>query len=203
MADSVITRASLLVRIRDQQDREAWSEFVEIYAPLVYAYAQKNGLQDADAADLTQEVLRAVARSACRLEYDPKRGSFRGWLFTVVRNELRDWFNARRRHQAASGDSATQRRLEEEPSPSPDETALWEQEYQRQLFAWAADLVRRDFQHSTWQAFWLTAVDGKSGKEAARILRMSTAAIYLAKRRVMVRLKQEIDKALNEQECRL
>jgi RNA polymerase sigma factor (sigma-70 family) len=193
MADSVLTRPSLLVRIRDPQDRQAWSEFVEIYAPLVYGYAQKHGLQDADAADLTQDVLRSVARSAGRLQYDPARGSFRGWLFTVVRNELRDWHARRRRHPPGSGDSQVQRRLEEHPSGADDEADLWEQDYQRQLFAWAVEQVRRDFQGSTWQAFWRTAVDGERGKDVAQSLGMTTAAVYLAKRRVMNRLKQEIE----------
>src|SRR5436305_2637850 len=117
MADSVSTRPSLLVRLRDHRDRPACAEFVEIYAPMVYGYAQKHGLQDADAADLTQEVLRAVARAVPRLEYDPNRGSFRGWLFTVVRNELRDWLAARRRHPAGSGDSDVQHQLEQQPAP--------------------------------------------------------------------------------------
>jgi RNA polymerase sigma-70 factor (ECF subfamily) len=188
MADSVLTRPSLLVRIRDHRDRRAWGEFVDIYAPLVYRYVQRHGLQDADAADLTQEVLRAVARAVPRLEYDPNRGSFRGWLFTIVRNELRDWLSSQRRHVHASGDTDAQRRLEQEAAPGVD----WEQDYERQLFAVAVEQVRGDFQDSTWQAFWLTAVHGQSGKDVARVLGMSTAAVYLAKRRVITRLKEQI-----------
>ena len=108
MADSVLTRPSLLARIKDTGDRQAWAEFVDIYAPLIYGYALKQGLQDADAADLTQEVLGAVARSAARLDYDPARGTFRGWLFRVVRNELADFGAARRRHRPGTGDTAVQ-----------------------------------------------------------------------------------------------
>src|SRR5579859_5412636 len=117
MADSVTTRPSLLVRIRDHGDRQAWAEFIDIYAPMVYGYAQKQGLQEADAADLTQEVLRAVARAVPRLEYDPSRGSFRGWLFAVVRNKLRDWYAAQRRHPPGSGDTDVHQRLEQQPAP--------------------------------------------------------------------------------------
>jgi RNA polymerase sigma-70 factor (ECF subfamily) len=192
MGDSAATRPSLLARIRDPGDRQAWSEFVEIYAPLVYAYACKQGLQDADVADLTQEVLRAVSRSAGQLDYDPRRGSFRGWLFTIVRNELRDFFAARRRHCPGSGDTDVQRRLEQLPDRAEEE-AFWDREYEQRLFTWAAEQVRRDFQESTWQAFWLTAVAGKSGKEVAEMLGMTTAAVYLAKRRVMTRLKEQIE----------
>jgi RNA polymerase sigma factor (sigma-70 family) len=192
MADSVSTRPSLLARIKDTGDRQAWAEFVDIYAPLIYRFAQKQGLQDADAADLSQEVLSAVARSAARLDYDPARGSFRGWLFRVVRNELCDFGAARRRHQSGSGDSAMKRRLEEQPAPSEDEAAVWESEYERQLFALACEQVRRDFNQSTWQAFWLTAIQGKSGKQVADVLSMTSAAVYLAKRRVIARLRQQI-----------
>jgi RNA polymerase sigma-70 factor (ECF subfamily) len=193
MADSVLTRPSLLARIKDTGDRQAWAEFVDIYAPLIYGYALKQGLQDADAADLTQEVLGKVARSAARLDYDPTRGTFRGWLFRVVRNELADLGAARRRNRPGSGDTAVKRRLEEHPAPTQDEVATWEREYERQLFARACDQVRRDFQESTWQAFWLTAIQGKSGKEVAGVLGLTTAAVYLAKRRVTERLKQQIE----------
>jgi RNA polymerase sigma-70 factor (ECF subfamily) len=193
MADSVLTRPSLLARIKDTGDRPAWAEFVDLYAPLIHGYALKRGLQDADAADLTQEVLGKVAQSAARLEYDPRRGTFRGWLFRVVRNELADLGAARRRHRPGTGDTAVKRRLEEQPAPSVDEVAAWEREYERQLFARACDQVRRDFQESTWQAFWLTAVHGKSGKDVAGVLGLTTAAVYLAKRRVTERLKQQIE----------
>jgi RNA polymerase sigma factor (sigma-70 family) len=193
MADSVLTRPSLLARIKNTGDRQAWSEFVDVYAPMIYGFALKQGLQDADAADLTQEVLGAVARSAARFDYDPSRGRFRGWLFRMVRNELCDFGVARRRHPPGSGDTDMKRVLEAQPAPSADEVATWEKEYERQLFALACEQVRRDFQESTWQAFWLTAIQGKSGKVVAGVLGMTTAAVYLAKRRVMERVRQQID----------
>jgi RNA polymerase sigma-70 factor (ECF subfamily) len=193
MADSVSTRPSLLARIKDTGDRQAWAEFVDIYAPLIYGFAQKRGLQDADAADLTQEVLGAVARSAARLDYDPAKGTFRAWLFRVVRNELCDLAAARKRNRPGSGDTDMKRRLEELPAPSADEVADWERNYERQLFALACEQVRRDFQESTWQAFWLTAIQGKSGKQVADVLGLTTAAVYLAKRRVTERLRQQIE----------
>ena len=193
MAYSVTTRPSLLARIKNTGDRQAWSEFVDIYAPLIYGFAHRHGLQDADAADLTQEVLGAVARSAARLDYDPARGSFRGWLFKVVRNELSDFGAAKKRHQSGSGDTDMKRRLEAQPAPTADEAAAWESDYERQLFALASEQVRRDFQESTWHAFWLTAILGKSGKEVAGVLGMSTAAVYLAKRRIIARLREQID----------
>jgi RNA polymerase sigma factor (sigma-70 family) len=192
MSESPTTRHSLLVRLRDAGDELAWSQFVEIYAPLVYGFARKHGLQDADAADVTQDVLRSVATAAKKLEYDPQRGSFRGWLFTVVRNRLRDFWAGQARQCQGSGDPDTNRRLQELPAREEDQESLWEQEYERQLFNWAAAQVRSDFQDSTWQAFWQTAVQGKSGKEVAKELRMSVAGVYLAKGRVMAKLKAQI-----------
>ena len=112
MAEIPSTRASLLVRLRDPRDGAAWREFVDLYGPLVYGYARKQGLQDADAADLTQDVLGAVAGAVGRLEYDPQRGASRNWLFTVVRRKLSNWRKARKNRLQGSGDTATHHLLE-------------------------------------------------------------------------------------------
>src|SRR4051812_41753867 len=111
MSDFPPTRASLLVRLRDPHDEAAWGQFVDLYTPLIYAYARKQGLQDADAADLSQEVLRAVAGAVGRLEYDPARGAFRNWLFTVVRRKLSNWRAAAANRACGSGDTDVQRLL--------------------------------------------------------------------------------------------
>jgi RNA polymerase sigma-70 factor (ECF subfamily) len=192
MADEPSTRPSLLVRLRDPRDGLAWGQFVDVYAPLVYGFARKHGLQDADAADLTQEVLRAVAGAVGRLEYDPARGSFRGWLFTVVRNKLRNFLEARQRHEQGQGDSAAQAWLEAQPAPEGEQEALWEREYEQRLFAWAADQVRGGFQDATWRAFWLTAVENRSAREVAAALGLSLGAVYIAKSRVLARLREQI-----------
>jgi RNA polymerase sigma-70 factor (ECF subfamily) len=198
MSDAAATRLSLLIRLRDARDEGAWSQFVELYAPLVYAFARKQGLQDADAADITQDVLQAVSGGIRKLDYDPRRGSFRGWLFTVVRNKLRNFLAAQKRPGRGSGDSDAQHRLQELPAREEDQTAWWDQEYERQVFSWAAEQVRGSFQESTWQAFWQTAVEGKTGPEVARTLGLSVAAVYLAKGRVMARLKETIRQTLDE-----
>lgn len=194
MAESPLTRPSLLVRIRDARDGEAWSQFVSLYAPLIYGHGRKHGLQDADAADLTQDVLRAVAGAVHRLDYDPRRGSFRGWLFTIVRNKLRN-FHATRGKEIGSGDTDAITRLEQPPAPDIEQ---WEADYQRQLFAWAVERIRLEFQEKTWQAFWQTAVHGRSGKGVAADLGMSVAAVYLAKGRVLARLKEEIEQVRDD-----
>ena len=198
MSDAPATRLSLLVRLRDAHDDGAWSQFVEIYAPLVYGFARKHGLQDADAADLTQDVLQAVSGGIRRLDYDPRRGTFRGWLFTVVRNKLRNFLASQKKPGRGSGDSDAQQRLQEVPAREEDQSAWWDQEYEQRVFSWAAEQVRGSFSASTWNAFWLTAVEGKTGPEVARHLRMSVAAVYLAKGRVLTRLKDIIRDTLEE-----
>jgi RNA polymerase sigma-70 factor (ECF subfamily) len=198
MGESPVTRASLLIRLRDGQDKEAWRQFVQLYASLIYGFARKRGLQDADAADLMQEVLRSVASAAGRLEYDPQRGSFRNWLYTVTRNKLYTFLSQRKRQVSGSGDSGVQERLEEEPAPDSDADSLWEQEYQRRLFTWAADIVRGDFQPATWQAFWRTAVDGQDPREVAQQLGLSPGSVYVAKSRVLARIREQIQQVEDE-----
>jgi RNA polymerase sigma factor (sigma-70 family) len=198
MSDAPATRLSLLVRLREPRDDEAWAQFVELYAPLVYGFARKHGLQDADAADLTQDVLQAVSGGIRRFDYDPRRGSFRGWLFTVVRNKLRNFVAAQKRPGRGSGDTDAQLLLLELPAREEDQTDWWDEEYERRVFAWAAEQVRDHFSESTWRAFWQTAVEGKTGPQAARTLGMSVAAVYLAKGRVMARLKEVIRETLDE-----
>jgi RNA polymerase sigma factor (sigma-70 family) len=198
MEEAPVTRPSLLVRIRDPQDKEAWRQFFELYASLIYGFARKRGLQDADAADLMQEVLRSVASAAGNLEYDPQRGSFRGWLYTVTRNKLYTFLDGQKRQIRGSGDTGAYQALEQQTGEADEAEGLWEQEYQRRLFAWAAEQVRPEFQEPTWQAFWLTAVDGKSAKEAGQSLGMSPGAIYVAKSRVLARLKGQIQQVQAE-----
>jgi RNA polymerase sigma-70 factor (ECF subfamily) len=194
MAEIPATRASLLLRLRDPRDEVAWKEFIALYGPLIYSHARGHGLQDADALDLSQEVLGAVAGAVGRLEYDPARGSFRNWLHTVVWRRLSNWRRAQRVRARGSGDSATHRLLDQCPAPQQEEEQ-WQADWDRRVFTWACELVRRDVTAVTWQAFWLTAVDGRPGKEVAASLGLSVAAVYLARGRVVARLKELVRSA--------
>jgi RNA polymerase sigma-70 factor (ECF subfamily) len=197
MADIPATRASLIVRLRDPQDVGAWQEFIDLYVPLVYGYARKQGLQDADAADLTQEVLGAVMTSIHRLDYDPDRGTFRNWLFTIVRRKLAGWWTAQRREAAWSGDSAMHRMLEQCDGPGPAEQR-WEAEWEQQVFAWACEQVRPMVTDASWQAFWRTAVEGAPGSQVASELGISVGAVYVARSRIFTRLKELVRSAQDE-----
>jgi RNA polymerase sigma factor (sigma-70 family) len=199
MSDLPLTRASLLIRIRDGNDRDAWTQFLQVYGPVVYSFARKRGLQDADAADLMQDVMRSVSTAAKNLQYDPRKGSFRGWLFTVSRNRIFNFLSKRKNQSQASGDSAEHDRLNN-VAAAADGEADWDQEYQRQVFAWAAEAVKGEFQANTWQAFWQTAVDGRSPAEVGKELKLSAGAVYVAKSRVLARLRDKV-KEFEEQQA--
>lgn len=202
MADAPLTRATLLARIKDIDDAGAWGEFANLYGPVVYGFARKRGLQDSDAADMVQEVLRSVARNADRMEYDPKRGTFRGWLYTVTRNKIFNFLSSQKRRPRAAGDVDSQERLESFADPSNDPEADWELEYQRLLSSRAMDRVKHEFQPATWQAFWGTAVEGKAAQEVGANLEMTSGAVYVAKSRVLARLRDEVRKLMAEAEAR-
>jgi RNA polymerase sigma-70 factor (ECF subfamily) len=191
MVESPVTRASLLLRLRNPHDAVAWREFLELYAPLVYGYARKQGLQDADAADLCQEVLRAVAGAIGRLDYDPGRGSFRNWLFTIVRRKLSNWRVARNHRPLGTGDPQTQVLLQQYPAAEVSETD-WESQWQRRTFDWACVQVRAEVKELTWQAFWRTAIDGQGCPQVARDLGLSIGAVYHARSRVLSRLREHV-----------
>jgi RNA polymerase sigma-70 factor (ECF subfamily) len=189
--DSQFTRQSLLIRLGDCRDRQAWSDFVDLYSPVVYGYARRQGLQDADAADLVQEVLRSVTRSLAG--YEPKKGRFRCWLMAVVRRRLADYRAERRRELPGSGDTQVQGCLEQ-VSAADDSERVWEQEYRQSLFRYAAARIRGEFEDSTWKAFWHTTVEGKKTREVAQSLGLSEGAVYIAKCRVTARLKKEVQR---------
>ena len=201
MAEPPLTRVTLLTRLRDGKDGGAWREFFDLYGPVVYRFARNRGLQDADAADLMQDVLRSVARNAHRMEYDPKRGTFRGWLYTVTRNKIYNFLSSQKNRPRASGDSDAYERLQAAPAREEDgPDADWEREYQQRLTDRAMDLVKDEFQPATWQAFWGTAVEGKAAGEVGVGLKMSPGAVYVAKSRVLARLREEVRKMMDAED---
>jgi RNA polymerase sigma-70 factor (ECF subfamily) len=137
------TRPSLLLRPRNPMDGRAWGEFIEIYGPLIHRLARRRGLQDDDAADLAQDVFRAVAGAIERYDTDPARGSFRGWLSTIAGNLIVNLLDALRRHARGIGDTEVRRLLEEQPAPDSPYSAAFDDE----------------FTEATWQAFWKTRVE--------------------------------------------
>lgn len=194
MGDDPKTRPSLLLRIRDEQDGAAWSQFVDIYAPLIYGFARKRGLQDADSADVAQDVLQGVSAAIKQFCYDPSLGSFRGWLFAVTRNKLQKKLGALKKLNVGVGGTDAVEIVKNHADPTASMDAIWEKDYERRLFDWAAEQVQRNISESTWKAFALTAIEGKKARDVAKELEMTVAAVYLAKSRVTSRLRDLIER---------
>jgi len=185
------TRASLLIRAQDPADQAAWHEFVEIYRPLILRLARQKGMQSADADDVAQRVLLAVAKAVEEHVYDPNRAKFRTWLNRVAHNAI---LNAliRQRPDRGSGDSGTLAALNQHESPAGPDSDLLRLEHRREVFRWASRQVQREFHPTTWDAFWLTAVEGRAIDVVAADLSKNRGAIYAARSRVIRRIQEKV-----------
>ena len=184
------TQKSLIFRIRDTSDALAWSQFVEIYGPLVYRYGRSRGLQDADAADLSQTVLTEVAQCIDRFNYDTRLGRFRNWLIVIARYKL-SHFRKKETRLRGSGDTKAMTLLEEQTSHD-ELSEKWEAEYRDHLFRWASEQVRNEVEDQTWRAFWRTTVDQQAPSKVARELGMKVGTVYVAKSRVLLRMREKV-----------
>ncbi|MBW3540421.1 MAG: sigma-70 family RNA polymerase sigma factor [Planctomycetes bacterium] len=191
MSPTPETRASLLIRVRDPADQAAWHEFVEIYRPVILRLARQKGMQAADAEDLAQQVLLAVAKAVEQREHDPKRAKFRTWLKRVVHNAILNALT-RGRPDRGSGDAALLAMLNQHESHTGPDSDLLRLEYRREVFRWAARQVRQEFHQATWDAFWLTAVEGRAVEDVAERLAKNRGAIYAARSRVMRRIQEKV-----------
>ena len=198
MQTSPETRPSLLLRLRNPQDEQAWREFLEIYEPLIERLARRRGLQHADARELVQEVLVAVSGAIDRWDPDETKGSFRGWLSTIARNLTINLLKREGRTTRGTGDSEFARLMNEQPDPVGENTALFDLEYRRRLFQFAAEHVREQFEEATWQAFWKTSVEQQPLVDVCEELGLSRGAIYVARSRVMAKLRKHIEKLESE-----
>ena len=180
------TRQTLLLRIRNEGDEHSWSEFVELYTPLLYNFCLKRGLQPADAKDAVQEVMRSLARALRNFEYDPERGTFRSWLFTITRREVGRILKKNAR-QPLSGGSAIVATLDNTPDEAEEKD--WDLDYRLQLFQWACERARPEFNDQHWTAFTRTAIEERKAGEVAADLGMTTAAVYIAKSRIVNRIR--------------
>ena len=190
MQGDLPTRPSLLVRIRDLKDADAWQQFVALYEPVIHRFLRRRGLRDADAADLAQETLAQIAKVIERFEYDPKRGRFRGWLLTIARRQLAQFHERGARPGAPRGTGQTDVIDMLASIPDDDEARQWERDCEQQALDWGMRHVEREFQPTTWRAFFATAVEQKPPQTVADELGMSANAVYTAKSRVTARLRQ-------------
>ena len=185
------TRVTLLLRLRhDPADAEAWADFVDHYGGKILGWCRAWGLQDADARDVTQDVLLRLAVRMRDFSYDPGR-SFRAWLKTVARHAWGAFADARRRPGAGSGDSGVLEQLHSVPARD-DLLGRLEGAFDRELLEEAARRVRLRVEPRTWDAFRLTAEEGLSGAEASGRLGMRVSQVYVAKKRVQEMLREEV-----------
>lgn len=192
------TRHTLLLKIRDAGDARSWGEFVEIYTPLLYHYFLARGLNDADASDLGQEVMRSVAKAIANFDYDPEKGTFRSWLYTIARNKLNTFFRKSARQPKGSGRTTVLNVVNAIEDEAADMEAQWELEHRRRMFEWASAQIRENYDPHTWQAFERVALRQEEAGAVAEDLGMKLGAVYVAKSRITAKLRETIESVAGE-----
>jgi RNA polymerase sigma-70 factor (ECF subfamily) len=180
------TRTSLLIRIRDPRDTQAWAEFHELYAPLLYAFARARGLKHADAEDVRSSCYEAIVRQIKDFEYDKDRGGFKAWLRTLVQRRVVDLLRKHREETAESQDLAAAA----DRQPEPEE--LWEQHWREQHLRYCLERVRAQVSESTFAAFRMLTQDDCSVPDVCDRLSMNANQVYKAKSRVLELVRAEM-----------
>jgi len=195
-ADPPSTSTSLLERVK-VRDPAAWRQLAELYGPVVYDWCRRLGLQAADSADTVQEVFGAVMTAIGSFRRERPGDSFRGWLWTITRNKVRDRGRRLGKEPQPQGGTAAQQQMEQIPGPPPPiEPDCPPPAGQRPEVRKAIELVRAGIEERTWQAFWRTAVDGRPAADVARELGLSRQAVYDAKYRVRRQIRQQVEDLL-------
>jgi len=190
------TRQSLLTRLKNWDDAEGWREFFNTYGKLIYRFAMKAGLSDAESQDVVQETLLVVAKQMPGFRYDPAKGSFRRWLFNQARWRIADAFRKRHRPdlvQRASDDSSTgTQEMERVPDGSSELEAAWDSEWRENQLTRALERVKAKVSQRQYQMFHLFTVQGWSMAEIVRTLKVNRAQVYMAKMRLSKLVKAEM-----------
>jgi RNA polymerase sigma-70 factor (ECF subfamily) len=186
------TPVSLLLRLRHPNNAAAWTTFVELYTPVLFAWARRLGLQVQDAADLVQEIFTVLVQRLPEFEYD-RQQSFRKWLHTITLNKWRDLCRRRAVLPRPQGGTENMDALADRAALD----ALEETEYRQHLVSRALEIMQTDFEAVTWKACWEFVVQGRPAQQVARELGLSVNAVYLAKGRVLRRLRAELEGLLD------
>jgi RNA polymerase sigma-70 factor (ECF subfamily) len=174
-------------------DQAAWERLVGLYAPLVSAWCRRLRVAEQDHLDLVQEVFAAVANHLARFQKSAPSDSFRGWLATITRNKVHDYYRRRSVEPLAVGGTEASQRVADVPDPSPTEDDdLLADVAMSDVLSRALDAIRGEFQPTTWQAFWGVVVDGRPAADVAAELHMQKGAVRVAKCRVLARLRREL-----------
>jgi RNA polymerase sigma-70 factor (ECF subfamily) len=195
MADGTYSRTSitLLGRLQSNpEDRQAWNDFVQRYGRIIFRWCRHWNLQEADAEDVTQNVLLRLAQKMPLFVYDPSR-SFRAWLKTLTHHAWSDFVTSRQNRMQGSGDTQTLQVLQSVEARDDLEKQL-DEAFDRELLEEAMTRVRERVAPQTWEAFRLTALEGLSGAAAAERIPMQVAQVFVARRRVQKMLQEEVSK---------
>lgn len=195
MAD---TSASLLEILRDRPDDAHWQRLVELYSPLIRFWIGRHTLPAADTDDLVQEVLAVVVRRMSEFHRQPRTGAFRAWLRTITANCLRDFWRAKRVRPQATGASDFQAVLEQLQDSTTGLSRQWDEEHDRFITQKLLETLRTEFNEKTWRAFQGVAIEGRSPDDVARDLQLSVNAVFIAKSRVLSRLRQAAQGLVDE-----
>jgi len=193
------TNVELVLRLTNTEDQQAWTEFVEIYEPLILRAARKLGLNSNDAVDATQEVLVHLSKVVSKWKPTGRSGSFRGWLVRVARNQMLKLVERTTMLRPQSGSADVQNLLSEDPEPEPDNSTYFNIEFRRQVFLHVVQKIRQCFNEKTWLAFWKTFIDQQPPQDVADELAISVGAVYIARSRVMNRLQLEVKNLVDDE----
>jgi len=198
MADGPYSRTSITLLGRLQSnpgDRQAWTEFVQRYGRIIFGWCRRWQLQEADAEDVTQNVLLRLSEKMPLFVYDPSR-SFRAWLKTLTHHAWSDFVSSRSNKVLGAGDTQALQALQSLEARADLEKNL-DDAFDRELLEEAMTRVRQRVAHQTWEAFRLTALEGLSGAEAGARIPMQVAQVFVARRRVQKMLQEEVSKLEN------
>jgi RNA polymerase sigma-70 factor (ECF subfamily) len=185
------TSASLLDRLREPGDQIAWQRLVELYTPLIRGWLHRHGVRDSDTDDLAQEVFAVVVRRFPDFQHNQRTGAFRAWLRTITINCVRDFWKAKRIRPVAPGGSDFAGYLERLADPDDPLSREWDHEHDLHVTRTLLHLLEPQFEPRTWQAFRGVAVEGRPPGTVAAELGISVNAVFIAKSRVLARLRQE------------
>src|SRR5215468_6905535 len=186
------TRQSLLLRAQNGETN-AWKDLTALYRPLIFGWLNRQGVAAGDLEDLSQEVLLSVVKHLPGFQHSGHRGAFRSWLRTIVCSRTADYWRALDADAKAQGGSGAAAALQQIADPDSALNRQWDEEHDRYVLHCLLDLVKEAFEPITLQAFRRLALDGVSGAEAAQELGLSVAAVYVAKSRVLARIRREAE----------
>lgn len=185
------TSVSLLNRVQQKDDSKNWNRLVELYTPLLLRWLRKYEIQASDADDLVQEVLLAVSKDLKSFDHNGRPGAFRSWLRTILVHRLHNFWRGRQRRPQARGDSDIERRIQELEDPSSEMSQIWNEQHDQHVARQLLAFSESSFQPNTWKAFCRVVLDGARPDAVAQELGISLNAVFIAKSRVLGKLRRE------------